>query len=396
MPIKLKLVNTHIKFRIIIYVVMLFTCASIVLEACKHKEENAIIADKYTIQLKWNKAYNSETKEVVEKGFLWALCFLGANLPKTSFSKSLSWKNEVLTVNFYRLGFKEHSLNAISKVLVLFKQSEEYQTTGAIDIGRFISLTINSSNHYYAITGIATSFPNFTKTKVFDSKKFAATNSTISNHDRVIYLPDSTNTDYKNDAYVAEEYNGKINEVNAYITSYEVAEQMENGQFRFAIYDTIGKLLTASYGPAGKPAKCLWCHETNIQRLFADQIDEPSYYGAEQFKYIIKRNNNKLTDYRNTLQSDIDFNKKQDHTFSELLYISFMEPSAERLALEWNLSIIKVKEKLAGLPTHVHSEFGYLGQLYFRAEIDHLAPYSSIKPPTAARDKSVYEPNLLN
>jgi hypothetical protein len=72
-----------------------------------------------------------------------------------------------------------------------------------------------------------------------------------------------------------------------------------------------------------------------------------------------------------------------------------MEPSAERLALEWGITLESVNEKLKGIPTHIHHEFGYLGNLYYRDEIEVFAPFSSIRPPSSARNKSQYEPDLI-
>lgn len=387
------------KIRPVVYIILSFVCVVVIFDACKHDAEiinsDDLVNNKTTIQLKWNSAYQTQTKQEVEIGFLWALSFLGADLPKGSFNEAIFWNGDKLNINFSGLGFNEKGLDAISRLIYLFKQSEEYKKTGAIDLGRFIALTLNSSKHYYAITGIAKTFDEFKRGKIFDRKQFVATNSTISSHDRIIDLPDSSNMDYIKDAYIANECTGKVSEGNNKITSFEVAEQMRNGQFRFAIYDTTGILLSAANGAAGKPAKCLWCHEIYIQTLHADQVDEPSFYSAEQFKYIVSRNTSVLKNYRNTLTSDIDYERKQDHTFTELLYISFMEPSAERLALEWGMSLESVKEKLAGLSTHLHAEFGYLGKLYFRDEVDKLAPYTSVIPPSSAREKSLYEPDLI-
>jgi hypothetical protein len=364
-------------------------------EACVHKEEPILDDDKYSIDLKWNKAYEIQTKQLAQIGFVWALSFLGADLPKGSIDEAIVWENNIMQVDFYKLGFNSAGLEALSKLLYLFKQSEEYKKTGAIDLGRFIALTLNSSNHYYAITGVANNFSQFKEGKKFDAKQFAATNSKISLHDRIIDLPDSTNLNYLEDAYVANECDRKIKDGAYRITSFEVLEQMQNGQLRFAIYDTTGVILAAAKGPAGKPANCLWCHEINIQPLFFEQIDEPGFYGADEFNKIVATKTTKLEAYRNTLKSDLDFTRKQDHTYTELLYISFMEPSAERLALEWGITLESVNEKLKGIPTHIHHEFGYLGNLYYRDEIEVFAPFSSIRPPSSARNKSQYEPDLI-
>ncbi|TAE79986.1 MAG: hypothetical protein EAY81_10800 [Bacteroidetes bacterium] len=369
------------------------------LSTCKHEPEvlpmPQAALDKYGLTLRWNKGYASETKQMAETGFLWALSFLGAELPKGAFNQAVVWDNNNLIVNFSKLGFNEQGLQALSTLVVHFKQSEEYQKKGAIDLGRFIALTLNSSYHYYAIVGMPKTFQEFKQGKVLDSKRFAATNSSISLVDRIIELPDSNNTDYKKSAYIANECEGRIKEGKGQTAYIEVKEQLPNGQFRFAIYNNSGGLLSSSKGPAGKPAKCLWCHEINIQPLFAEQTDEPGFYSGEMFNYIVNRDFLRLKNYRKTLQSDIDFTRRQDHEYTELLYISFMEPNAERLALEWGMSLDLVKEKLIGLPTHKHSEFEYLGELYFRDEIDKLAPFLSLKPPTSAREESLYEPNLI-
>lgn len=349
----------------------------------------------YQINLRWNKAYSNETQPMAETGLLWALSFLGAELPKGSFNQGVVWNNNSLTVNFKKLGFSQQALDALAKLIAQFKSSEEYKTKGAIDLGRFVALSLNSSHHYYAITGIAPTFSLFKQGKIFDVKQFASTNSTISLVDRIIDLPDTTLTNYKQMAYVANECEGRIKNGGSKVAYIEVKEQMANSQFRFAIYDTLGQLLTASNGPAGKPAKCLWCHESNIQPLFAEQVDEPGYYGAAMFKHIIQKNITLLNAYRNQLNTDVDFEKKQDHAFVELLYITFMEPGAERLALEWGKSVEEVKATLANLPLHNHAEFTFLVNLYDRRDVDALSPYKSLQAPSSAREKSVYEPNLI-
>ena len=102
-----------------------------------------------------------------------------------------------------------------------------------------------------------------------------------------------------------------------------------------------------------------------------------------------------LNTYRKSLRQDIDYSKTLDHTFTEILYISFMEPSAERLASEWGIPVEQVTEKLKGLPTHTHHEFPYLGTLYNRKDVESLSPYSIIRVPESAREPSEYEPDLI-
>lgn len=386
------------KAHFLIYLSVL-ACFVIVLNAFKFKEnkteQSFTNKNEHTIILKWNKAYPTDTKAFAETGLLWALSFLGAELPQGSFAKSTKWNKEKLHLNLSKVGFNENSLNAFSQLVIELKKSEEYKLNGAIDLGRFIALTINSSNHYYAITGISKTLGEFKQNKVFDQKQFAATNSSITTTDRIIDLPDSTLTDFAKMAYISNECVGRIKNGESSIYEYEVKEQLVNGQFRFAVYDSLGMLVNAARKNSGKPAKCLWCHESNIQPLITKQMDEPGFYTSNFFEYIIAKNLSTLKNYRIKLKSDIDYIKKQDHTYMELLYISFMEPSAERIALEWNMNINKVKKLLSNLTTHKHEEFEMLGDLYNRNEIEQLAPYKSIKPPSNAREKSEYEPDLI-
>lgn len=366
----------------------------IVVNACRHEPEEPKV-EPHVLVLKWNQAYAAETKEKVETGLLWTLSFLGAELPSGSFRSAISWSDNYITIHLDRLGFTQQALNALGQLLPHFKQSGEYKQQKAIDVGRFVALTLNSSNHYYAITGIATTFNGFKQGKVFDVKQFVVTNSLISTNDRIFDLPDSTITNFENRTFISSECEGRIKDGKGRITSYEVKEQMRNGQFRFAVYDTLGNRLLAAKGNAGKPAKCLWCHESYIQPLWTEQTDEPGYYGAADFRRIVNHQVNLLNGYRKTLYTDLDYEKKQDHTLTELLYISFMEPSAERLASEWGMSVEAVKQKLSSMTTHTHSEFPFLGVLYDREDIDSYAPYSTIQPPNSAREKSAYEPDLI-
>jgi hypothetical protein len=105
--------------------------------------------------------------------------------------------------------------------------------------------------------------------------------------------------------------------------------------------------------------------------------------------------------YRTTLASKVEFTRLQDHSNAEDLYLSFAEPTASRLAAEWNMPLERVKQLLASrnLKTHPHSERiddGVLGDdLYDRNEVDSLAPYATIRGPSDMRESSSYEPNLL-
>ena len=80
----------------------------------------------------------------------------------------------------------------------------------------------------------------------------------------------------------------------------------------------------------------------------------------------------------------------------ELLYISYMEPSARRLALEWNMTESEVLNLLAGLPMHEHEEFTFLGMLYDREDVESYAPYTALPVSSSVREVVGIEVNHLD
>lgn len=386
------------KKRQLVYLLSLIVALSFVINACTHEPQYlpANPNKGYNIDLRWNKAYDGESVEKIETGLKWAFSFLGANLPRGSFETATSWERRIIHIDFEGLGFSEQARYALAQLIAVLKTSEEYKTLGGIDIGRFIMLTLNSSNHYYAITGADDNLTAYRSQFTYDSMKVAIIESAISNFQRKIEIGEN-NLGAKI-GFDASEGHGSIFYETFHAEEHEVFDIMPNGQLRFALYGANGKLTTVaepSLSNSGKPAKCLWCHEIRIQPPFKAQTAVAGYYSPEVFKSIVQQKSSVLDAYRNTLQADIDFKAVDDHTFAELLYISFMEPSAERLSLEWNMSVADVKAKLASLSTHVHPEFPFLGNLYNRKDIDPLSPYAYIPVPESAREKSVYEPDLI-
>ena len=57
------------------------------------------------------------------------------------------------------------------------------------------------------------------------------------------------------------------------LAEFDLIDLMPNGQLRYAVYGLDGVLLpysSSDYGLAGKPAKCMWCHEGIISPLFTN------------------------------------------------------------------------------------------------------------------------------
>ena len=359
-------------------------------------ENNDAVEKDYVLNLRWVKGYETEKKENVETGIKWSLSFLGAMLPKGSFAEATQWNDNILFVDFNKLGFSDNALNALHSLIKALKKTGEYKKYNAIDIGRFIMLTLNSSKHYYAITDINKKYAEFRSRFRYGNTRAAIMESCVSSKHRLIDI--GQNNEVKNISFIASEGHGRLDSGVFTTEEFEVFDIMPNGQLRFAVYDSKGNLKNAadaSISSAGKPAKCLWCHEKNIQPPFFAKTALPGYYTPDSFKTIVLTTIELLEAYRSTLNGEIDYRRLQEHTQAELLYINFMEPSAERLSREWNMPLGMVTQKLAGLPMHTHPEFPYLGILYNRMDVDRFAPYSMMRVPQSARELSGYEPNVI-
>jgi hypothetical protein len=357
-----------------------------------HHEETAI-------RLRWVKGYPSETKEDVIKGLSWSLSFLGAMIPEGSMEKAVEWENEkrfVLHLN--RIGFNSRALDAFKQLLPAIKNSDEYKVHGGIDLGRFTLLTLNSTYHYYAITGAKARLDDFKASYTFHEQKAAVLISSIAKGHRLIEVSEADR--FGQIAFMATEGTGSIADGNFAAREFEAMDFMPNGQPRFALYDIDGNLKSvadSSLTAAGKPVKCLWCHEIRLLPPFDDDHTLDGYYSSAEFKSMLDERMKLVEKHRETLNTDINFRNLSDHTKTELLYISFMEPSAGRLAEEWGIPLEQVQQKVQGLPTHAHHEFSFLGdELYLRKDVDHLAPYSNLQVPDNARDRSAYEPDLIH
>ena len=231
----------------------------------------------------------------------------------------------------------------------------------------------------------------------FLQKKAAIVESAVAFGERRISLP-NPNNNINSIGYLAEELTGSLADSTHIVKEFEVMDIMENGQLRFGIYNTNNQLINGAdpnLSSAGKPAKCLWCHEVNIQKGFAAQTAINGYFSPNQFDSIIIENQLILNEYRSILNTEIDFLDNLQHIELEKLYIRFMEPSAKRLAAEWNMTEGEVSLKLSGFTTHTNNEFNSLGDLYNRFEIENYAPYQVIPSTTSARETVNYEPNLL-
>jgi len=352
------------------------------------------------IKLRWIKSYPSQSRSQVNTGLFWALSFLGAKLPADA--GVISWDGTMVTLDLDAAGVADTSKAAWKKLLLVLKSSDEYRMMGGIDIGRFAFLSLCSSYQYYALTGVSPSYEQFRARHTFAPKQVAIVESAVAHGNRLIEVGQAT--DINSVVFVAFEGAGALQDHSFQKADIETLDLMENGQLRFGLYDLEGHLkatTTPALTDAGKPSKCLWCHEINLQPPFKNVTDLKGYYSTQEFKELVAAATRVIAGYRKTLASKVDFTRLQDHSNAEDLYLSFAEPTAGRLAAEWNMPVERVEQLLAGrnLKTHPHSERiddDVLGDnLYDRNDVDSLAPYATIRGPSDMREASNYEPNLL-
>ena len=330
---------------------------------------------------------------------LWTLSYLGAELPKNSLDSSIIWiDKQTFSLNFSALGFGKHALKALKTITDSLKTTSLYKKQHAVDLGHFIAITLGSSWHYYSITEAPPTLTEFlAKKETGQMICFPLNLSAISNHHRIIKInPSETLT---HTFFMAEEGEGDVTMGSFIPKETEVIDIMKNGQLRVMIYDANGYLIAAAsklYSNAGKPAKCIWCHEIAVPGLLTKPDSIVGFIGPTEFKEKIRIQNSLLNNYRQNLSSDIDFTKTQDHTYQEIIYTSYMEPSLKRLSQEWNISVKKLEKILNTKTKHTHHEFKFLGELMERQDVLYKNALLPGKLPGNIREESDIEPNYVS
>ena len=343
-----------------------------------------------TLKVKWIKSYPREHWRNVREGLRWTFSYLGATLPAGSFDKVVSPSDSSeFIIDFARLGFSSQALQAFRQIIEPIKSSEYYRKNKYFDLSRLVAMLVGNSDNYYAITGAALTLNDFEKRHRFkNALSYGVTHSAVARHHRIVkFNPDTS--DLSDFAFLALEGEGDLFKGSFKPVVYEAFDVMVNGQIRFAVYDEAGKLISGSpnhLGNAGKPAKCLWCHEINILPLYVPNEQVNGFLSNEAFELWRSAFQRKLDQYRMRLNDDIDFSLTKDHTFMEMLYISFMEPSLDRIMNEWGYTKEDVISKMGGAPDHVYEEFPEMGRLYYRYYVDSVAGIYDLNTPVSVRE----------
>ncbi len=355
-----------------------------------HSYSDLIETPESSILLKWNKAYPDDTIDKSVIGLKWALSYIGAILPASSNGIIIS--DNTISIDINKLGFSINTIEKLNKLHSKIINSQEYQSTNSIDLGRYVTLLLGVSEHYYEIIDTPNTLTELLGKYSLKLEKGYVNNSGVSLEHRIIRFSEQNGL---NQVFLSEE----VDPITGEIYEYETIELLPNGQLRFGIFDVNGNRIAnanPSHSNAGKPAKCMWCHESTINPLFTQQQDFIGYLTASELQNTLIGFRNSHQNLKFFLTNGVDFTQTQQHTLTELLYISFMEPSTERLALEWNLPINQVQNLLSSLPTHTYAEFPFLGNLYYRNDIENIAPFISLSVSSSVREQSETEVNHIN
>jgi len=343
------------------------------------------------VELRWLKAYPDESRADVETGLLWGLSLAGAHLPQGA--RVIRWHDERITLDLARAEVLAGTQPAWRDFLAALKASGEYRTHGAVDVGRFMAIMLGDPRRYYALTGAVPDYSRARGQYRFDDKPAAIVTSGVALGSRRIDL--SLAQSARELAFVGFEGTGSFFDGSFTPRERELVDVMPNGQLRFALYDLEGRLkqgATPQLTRAGKPAKCMWCHESGLMIALAEYPPVPGYYGRAEFDAQIERRRELLREFRRHVDTQIEYGHRQDHTFAELLYLSFEEPSLERLAREWGVTPGRAAELLAGKPTHAQAEQTRLGEaLYRREDVEGLAPYTALAAPRSIREPDEHD-----
>jgi hypothetical protein len=365
----------------IIFIIVLFGILS-----CENNSTNDlidVIDTSSNLHLKWNKAYPDDTIDKSIIGLKWGLSYVGARLPSNEVG--ISYLGNSISIDINKLGFNP---NAHAKII----SSNEYQINNSIDLGRYIALLIGASEHYYELIGTPNTLTEILNNYTLLPQKGYVNNSSVSLEHRIIQFSEQNGF---NQLFLSEE----VDPITGEIYEYETIELLENGQLRFGIFDVNGNRKNSAdafHSNAGKPAKCIWCHESTINQMFTPQNDYLGYLTFTEFQNTLINYRESNRNLKLAITDGVDFSQTQQHTLTELLYISFMEPSAERLSLEWNLPLTQVQNLLSSLPTHIYTEFPFLGNLYYRNDIENWAPFQGLSVSSSVREFSVIEVNHIN
>lgn len=372
------------------YVVIFALLVAVAGSGCTHDPEPIQADEINEITLKWHPSYPTETMNDVLLGLNWAYANVGA-LHTNAATNGVQYSQNKIHVNTHLLELSSSAQLAMDKLHSAIKSSDEYHRNGAIDVGRYVALLLGSSAHYYQIMDVPVHLAEIVDAYTLQPEHGYLNKSGIAKNHRVVSYSAANGL---NQLFVSVE----IDSVSKQVLEFETIELLENGHLRFGIFDADSNRINAAnpiHSSAGKPAKCMWCHESKILPVFVTQDDYSGYLPFTDFQDTLNRFSAGLAQKQMALTNGIDFTERENHYKMELLYITFHFPTALRLSHEWNMTEDEVEERLSHLSRFSNPEFFYIGSGYIRAEVEPFAPYSSLAVSTSVREESAIEVNYI-
>ena len=167
-------INTNLYFGVFAFIVLFGSC------------NPSVSDDGNTIDLKWNKSYPKDSIERNIIGLKWCLSFLGSTIAADTTSLGIRYTENKITLNVEESGFSPNAIEELKQLHLDIKATETYQKNEAIDVGRYIALTIGNPDYYYKIVDVPTTLEKFYEKYTLDPVPAYINNSSISKVDRII------------------------------------------------------------------------------------------------------------------------------------------------------------------------------------------------------------------
>lgn len=359
--------------------------------SCIHDPISPLVESEDVLHLKWNSSYEDEKMEDAIIGLNWTLSHLGGTNTQSA-TNGLVITDQIITLNLPQIGLPTPGYAALFSLHQVIKNSEEYVKNGHIDLGRYITLLLGSSAHYYRILDMPFHLRDLISKYQMQPLKGLVNNSAISGNHRIISFSESNAL---NQFFLSVE----IDPISKKTLEFETIEILPNGQLRFGIFDADSLRLDVAdpaVSTSGKPAKCMWCHESKINPLFTVQTDSMGFLPQQQLKDSLIYFQEQLLQAQMTLVSGVVYSKTQEHVQMELQYIMFKHPTPMRLANEWQMTENEVTDLLAAQTRTTYPEFPFLEAGYAREAITIFAPVNSLLTSLYVREPSPVEINYLD
>jgi hypothetical protein len=319
--------------------------------------------------LRWIKAFEGDSWANTKTGLNWSLSLLGI-VPDQEVVVLEQSSDQVIfkLPESYLLQDGEYS--AFGVLVMGLSETEEYQAFESYDLGRLLMQSLYNPGLYYAQTSACPTLSDWKALHLQgELAQYAITTSLLLPGERRVELTVNT-ASLQSVALLIEEGEGSLEDGSFIAEESEVIDLLPSAQQRFAIYSKEGLLEpVATVSPAGQPGRCMWCHEGYLQRGSEENQSIPDYLSKEDFLSEVDIIHSILDQYRQQLNSRLDYSDIWAHSYGEWIVELFLQPSASRVSNEWGISEEEVIEIL-GEPEYLNSEWPEFAPGYVRAQVD--------------------------